>query len=65
MEIIEPLSQEKPKFGLYNGELRKPKDSPENITLALVQTQQLPDIEKADSKDEISCLNWTIHNGRR
>ena len=27
--------------------------------------QQLPDIEKNDSKDEISCLKWTIYNGRR
>ena len=27
--------------------------------------QQLPDIERTDSKEEISCLKWTIHNGRR
>ena len=27
--------------------------------------QQLPDIEKTDSKEEISCLNWTKYNGRR
>ena len=27
--------------------------------------QQLPEIEKVDSKNEISCLKWTIHNGRR
>ena len=31
----------------------------------LVETQQLPDIEKVDSKDEIFCLKWTIYNGRR
>ena len=43
----------------------KPKDSPEKITLTLVETQQLPDIQKTDSKDEISCLKWTIYNGRR
>ena len=30
-----------------------------------METQQLPDIEKVDSKDEISCLKWTIYNGRR
>ena len=52
------------KLGLYLVELRS-KDSPEKITLTLVETQQLPDIEKIDSKDEISCLKWTIHNGRR
>ena len=54
----------KTKLGLYHVEL-KSKDSPEKITLTLVETQQLPDIEKADSKHEISCLKWTIYNGRR
>ena len=54
----------KTKFGLYHVELRG-KDSPEKITLTLVETQQLPDIEKFDSKDELSCLKWTIYNGRR
>ena len=54
------------KFGLYHVELRsRHKDSPEEITLTLVETQQLPDNEKADSKDEISCLKWTIYKGRR
>ena len=54
----------KTKLGLYRVEL-KSKNSPRNITLTLVETQQLPDIEKLDSKDEISCLKWTIYNGRR
>ena len=31
----------------------------------MVETQQFPDIEKTDSKDEISCLKWTIYNGNR
>ncbi len=46
----------KTKLGLCHVELRS-KDSPEKITLTLVETQQLPDVEEADSKDEISCLN--------
>ena len=54
----------KTKLRLYHVEL-KSKDSPENIRLTLVETQQLPDIEKVDSKDEISCLKCTIYNGRR
>ena len=54
----------KTKLGLYHVEL-KSKDSPRKITLTLEETQQLPDIQKADSKDEISCLKWTIYNGRR
>ena len=54
----------KTKMGLYFVELRS-KDSLEKITLTLVETQQLADIEKADSKHEISCLKWTIYNGKR
>ena len=54
----------KTRLGLYNVELRS-KNSPEKITLTLVETQQLPDIEKTDSKDEISCLKWTIYKGNR
>ena len=54
----------KTKMGLYHVEL-KSKDSPGKITVTLVETQQLPDFEKVDSKDEISCLKWTIYNGTR
>ena len=54
----------KAKLGLYHVEL-KSKDSPEKTTLTLVKTQQLPDNEKLNSKDEIACLKWTIYNGRR
>ena len=54
----------KTKLGLYHVELKR-KDSPEKNTRTLVETQQLPDIEEGDSKDEISCLKWTIYNGRR
>ena len=54
----------KTKLGLYHVELRS-KDSPGKITLTLVETQQLPNFEKADSRDEISCLKWTIYNGRK
>ena len=56
--------QLKTKLGLYHVELES-KDSRGKITLTLVETQQLPDIKKDDSKDEISCLKWTIYNGRR
>ena len=54
----------KARLGLYHVELKN-KDSPEKITLTLVETQQLPDIGKTDSKHEISCLKWTVYNGRR
>ena len=56
----------KTKLGLYHVELRcKPKNSPGKITLILVETQELPDNKKVDSKDEISCIKWTIYSGRR
>ena len=31
----------------------------------LIETQQMPDIERIVSKDETFCLKWTIYNGRR
>ena len=55
----------KTKLGLYHVVLTTPKTSPEKLTLTVVEMQQLPDIEKTDSKEEITCLNWTIYNGRR
>ena len=54
----------KTKLRLYHIEL-KSKNSPEKITLTLVESQHLPDIEEVDSKDEFFCLKWTISNGRR
>ena len=46
----------KSKLGLYCVVLTTPKTSPEKLTLALVEMQQLPDIEKSDSKEKISRL---------
>ena len=54
----------KTKLGLFHVELRS-KHSSAKLTLTLVETKQLPDLEKVDSKDEISCLKWTIYNSRR
>ena len=55
----------KSKLGLHHVVLTTPKTSPEKLTLTLVEMQQLPEIEKVDSKNEYSCLKWTIYNGRR
>ena len=52
-------------MGLYHVVLTTPKTSPEKPTLTVVEMQQLPDIEKTDPKEEISCLKWTKYNGRR
>ena len=55
----------KSKLGLYYVVLTTPKTSPKKHTLTVVEMQQLPDIERTDSKEEISFLKWTIYNGRR
>ena len=49
---------------MLNSEIN-PKILPKKVTLTLVETQQMPDIEKVDSKGEIFYLKWTIYNGRR
>ena len=46
----------KSKLGLYLVVLTNPKTSPEKLALTLVEMQQLPDIEKTDSREEVSCL---------
>ena len=38
--------------------------SVKELTLTVVEKQQLPDIETTDLKEEMSCLKWTIINGR-
>ena len=55
----------KSKLGIYHAVLTTPKYSPEKLTLTVVGMQQLPDFEDTDSKEEISCLKWTIYNGTR
>ena len=49
----------------YHVVITNPKTSPKNHTLTVVEVQQLPGIEKTDSKDETSCLKWTLYSGRR
>ena len=53
----------KTKLGLYHVVVTTPKSSPTKITLTIVELQQLPELEQCE--DEISCLKWTIYNGRR
>ena len=55
----------KSKLGFYHVVLPTQKTFPEKLTLTVVETQQLPDIEKTDSKEKVSCLKWTIYNGRK
>ena len=55
----------KTKLGPYHVALTTPKTSLDRLTLTVLEIQQLPDVEKTDSKEEISFLKWTIYNGRR
>ena len=55
----------KSKLGLYHVVLTTLKTSPEKITLTVVETEQFPDIEKTDSREEKSRLKCAINNGRR
>ena len=55
----------KSKLRLYHVVLTTPKTSPEKITLTLVEMQQMPEIKNLNSKNEISCLEWTKYKGRR
>ena len=47
----------KTKMWLYKVDLWKLKYSPGKITLTLVETQQLPDSQKADSKEDFFAWN--------
>ena len=55
----------KSKLGLHHVVLATTKASPEKLILTVVEMQQLQDVEKTDSKEEVSCLKWTVYNGRR
>ena len=54
----------KSKLGVYHVLLLTPKILPKTLTLTVVKIQQLSDIEKTDSKEETSWLNWTRYIGR-
>ena len=60
------LHKLKLKLGLYHVAVTTPKNfCPKKLTLTVLEMQQMPDIEKTDSKEKISCLKWTKYNGRR
>ena len=55
----------KSKLGLYHVLLTTPKTSPEELTLTVVEMQQLPDTENTYSQEKIFRLKWKIYNARR
>ena len=55
-ENINLFPKLKSKLGLYHVVLTTPKTSPKKTILTSVEVQQLPEIEKVDSKIELSFL---------
>ena len=55
----------KSKFWLYHFVFTTPKNFPKKITLTVFEKQQLQNIEKTDSKEELSGLKGIIYSGRR
>ena len=55
----------KTKLELYHVVPTTPKPSPEKAKFAVIEMQQLPDIEKIHSKEEIPCLTRTICDSGR
>ena len=46
----------KSKLGLYHVVLTTPKTSPEIVTLTVIEMQEMPDIARTDSKEEMPRL---------
>ena len=66
MERIENLSLKwKSNLGLCHVVLTTPRTSHEKLTLTVIEMQQLPDIQKTNSKEEKSLLKWAVYNGRK
>ena len=55
----------KRKLGLHHFALTTPKTSPKTLTLTVVEMHHLLDLEKTESKAEISYLNWTKYKGSK
>ena len=64
MEMIETFLKLESKLGLCYVVLTIPKTSHEKLELAVVEMQQLLDIEKTDPKITF-CLKWTKSRGKR
>ena len=54
----------KSKMGFYHS-VSTTQKPPKKLTLNAFEMPQSPDIEQIESKEEISCINWTKDNGRR
>ena len=53
------------KLGLYHVLLTSSEQTPKKVNLTIVEMQQLSEVGKFDSENEISCLRRIIFNGRQ
>ena len=53
------------KMGLYHVILTSSEQTPKKVNRTIVEMQQLPEVGKFDSENEISCLRWIIFNVRQ
>ena len=58
------LSQSKIKIGTLSCFTLNSKNFTKKLTQTEFEMHQLPDVEKTDSKREISCLNWIKYKSR-
>ena len=61
---MKTISQAEKIIGILSPVLTTPKTSSEKLALAVVEMQQIPNIEKIDCRKGY-CLKWTKCNGRR
>ena len=51
------------KLGLYHVLSTSSEQTHKKVSLTIVEMQQLPEVRKFDSENELSCLRWLIFNG--
>ena len=42
-----------------------PEKKSQKISLTIIKSQNLPNLQKLDVDSQISYFEWTLHNGRR
>ena len=52
----------KSHLGLYHVVLTTTKTPLEKFTLTIGEMQHMPGPDKTESKEELSCLKWTLHS---
>ena len=65
LEVKELFLKLKSKVGRYHNVHTTPETSAKKLTLTVVEMQQLADIEKTDSEEGSSCLEYLLFFGSK